>query len=320
MVTFNLFLYTLLTKKDNNKRNSLPYVFKDHRIEKAKSATLFLVQDLGYSMKNAQRAIDRRRLFVNGEKITQKNAIVLGDVRLLEFVPNECENHVVFETKEFALFDKPSGMSVHPTGVRDETTLIDCVKSRYGMEANIVHRLDRETSGLVLVTKRKRDEADLKRLFEERRVKKVYLAYVSGKLVDPLSINAPISKNDTETLRSKVLIDMHNGKPALTDLLPLEYIPTRDISLVRLSPHTGRQHQLRVHMFHVEHPIVGEPLYGQTDHFAGTYLDKQLSMQERIDQTGASRVMLHAQELVFDYKGRHYHIVSKQHFDLSGGL
>ncbi|HSR73974.1 MAG TPA: RNA pseudouridine synthase, partial [Sulfurovum sp.] len=98
-----------------------------------------------------------------------------------------------------------------------------------------------------------------------------------------------------------------------TDFVPLEYDETLDATLLACYPHTGRTHQIRVHLFHVKHPILGDPLYGTTFKTANEYLEEALSPEDRIRETGASRLMLHAQSLSFNF-GPKFHIESKYDF------
>jgi len=293
----------------------LPYIFKKYHLQNEKSAFLYLVQDLGYSAKLAQRAIDRKHLKVNDETIVKKSKIIQGDISLLVFEPAHCDDYVVYENDFFAVFDKPSGMSVHPTGIFKATTLLDCVKNRFGSEANIAHRLDRETSGLVLVSKCKKYEASLKMLFEKKEVQKTYYAYVRGEVTKEIYIDAPLflDKNRT-TIKQLITVDFERGKPSQSDVFPISYDKTNDVTLVKLEPKTGRQHQLRVHLFHVKHSILGDPLYGVREKIAENYLDKKLSKKERLDFTGANRLLLHAQKLEFSYANERYVIESKQDF------
>jgi 23S rRNA pseudouridine1911/1915/1917 synthase len=100
----------------------------------------------------------------------------------------------------------------------------------------------------------------------------------------------------------------------LTIVTPVRYDAALDISLVRAVPITGRTHQIRIHLWHIGYPIVGEPLYGNPIPFREAYLENRLSKKERMQQTGAKRLMLHAQELKFRYDGE-YHLVSKLGFE-----
>jgi 23S rRNA pseudouridine1911/1915/1917 synthase len=194
--------------------------------------------------------------------------------------------------------------------------LIDELKFQYGRDANIAHRIDQETSGLVLCAKNKKSERDIKMMFQERKMKKKYLAMVHGKLDNEMCVEEPIlrAQDDSAVVRMVVKID-ERGKPSKTDFKPLKYFPELDMTLVECYPHTGRQHQIRVHLFHVKHSIVGDPIYGQSEKNMIRFLEKSLSAEERIKLSGASRLLLHASELEFELYGKTYLIKSKVGFE-----
>jgi 23S rRNA pseudouridine1911/1915/1917 synthase len=186
------------------------------------------------------------------------------------------------------------------------------------MDANITHRIDQETSGLVLCAKDKKSEVDIKMMFLERDMKKKYLAMVHGELKEELCIDAPLLRYDDEKsalVRMVVKVDP-SGKQSLTFVKPLKYFPSQNTTLVECSPHTGRQHQIRVHMFHMKHPIVGDPVYGQSEDNIVKYLDRELDRDTRVKISGARRLLLHANELEFDLYGQSYHIKSCVDFEI----
>ena len=171
-----------------------------------------------------------------------------------------------------------------------------------------------ETSGLLLVSSYKKAEKLLKQSFEAKNIKKGYLALARGKIENRLFIDKPIKKNrDFSTIRLKVLIHP-DGKPAQTKIQPIKYFPDINATLVEALPLTGRQHQIRAHLFHVKHPIVGDPIYGVKTDIAIKYLDRELSEEDRIRFTGAKRLMLHANWLEFEYNNVKYKIFSKTDF------
>jgi 23S rRNA pseudouridine1911/1915/1917 synthase len=171
-----------------------------------------------------------------------------------------------------------------------------------------------ETSGLLLASKHKKAETLLKGAFESRTIKKSYLAWVDGKLTEPFTSTKRIkvNKDGYETTKHKVFID-DEGKASHTDFIPLEYDEALDASLVACYPHTGRTHQIRIHLFHVKHPILGDPIYGATYEASNDYLDMIQSEEDRLIQHGAPRLMLHAQSLSFTY-GCNFYIESKCDF------
>ena len=124
-----------------------------------------------------------------------------------------------------------------------------------------------------------------------------------------------INKDDKSgILRSIVKVDP-DGKTSETYFKPLHYFSDLKMTLIACYPHTGRQHQIRVHLFHVKHPIVGDPLYGAPPEITEKYLNRELSSVERIKYTGASRLLLHADELYFIFKDIEYKIKSKVDFE-----
>ena len=288
----------------------MPYVSKDFTIKIPVKAWAFLTKEFGFSMREAQRAIDKKQLLCEGEIVDIKSKLIDGNVTLLVYEPKPRGLKPIYENEMFALFDKPSGVLAHPRNRNTEYSLNDEIKYLYGKKANIVHRLDKETSGLILVSKDKIYESELKRIFEEKRAGKSYIALVRGEIKEPLSINAPILvNNDYDFIKLKVRIDAR-GKEASTEVFPIKYFEDLDATLVQAIPKTGRQHQIRVHLFHVEHSIVGDPIYGQSVKTGAEYLDGKLSERERIQLCGAYRVLLHSQSLRFSFRGIEYNFKS----------
>jgi 23S rRNA pseudouridine1911/1915/1917 synthase len=192
--------------------------------------------------------------------------------------------------------------------------MIDEAQAAYGRDANITHRIDQETSGLLLISKHKESERELKWLFESRAIKKSYLALVHGEFPNTLEVDAPLLRKEDENAAVRMVVKVHDdGKSSQTGFKRLCYYPELDMSLVECYPLTGRQHQIRVHLFHVKHPIVGDPIYGQADEDVIRFLDREISPEERIEKSGASRLMLHANQLCFSH-GPEYCINSKDIF------
>jgi 23S rRNA pseudouridine1911/1915/1917 synthase len=269
---------------------------------------------LGVRQGEAQKIVATKRLRVDGEVVEDSGAVVCGEAEVLQFIPQPKGHAPVFVTPDFALFDKPSGTLVHPTTYRTPQSMLDEIRHHIGKEANATHRIDMETSGLLLASRHKKAEKALKTMFETRGVKKSYLAWVRGRIDAPFEVDVPLRQNtDFSTIKLKMLVDPR-GKPALTHFEPLKYDPLHDATLVRATPHTGRQHQIRVHLFHVKHPILGDPIYGVPMEVAIKYLDKVITPEERLFYMGANRLLLHAQSLDFEYLGVRYRIESEMDF------
>jgi len=152
-------------------------------------------------------------------------------------------------------------------------------------------------------------------MFEKRDMKKKYLALVHGEMKKEISIEVPLLRKEDESAMVRMVVKVdEKGKASKTDVRPLEYFADKDMTLVECSPFTGRQHQIRVHLFHVKHSIVGDPIYGQCEENIIKFLDKELTHEQRINNSGASRLLLHASELEFVFEKCNYHIKSNVDF------
>jgi 23S rRNA pseudouridine1911/1915/1917 synthase len=293
----------------------MPFVVKKFHAPHKQKAFLFLIRELGYSQGEAQRLIAKGRLFINGEPMTDTSGLVEGDFDFVCFEPSTQGLEPLFVTPRFAIFDKPSGVLIHPQNRHTPYSLVDEIKYRFGRDANITHRIDQETSGLVLAARDKESERDLKMMFEARKMQKYYLAMVHGHLKKALTVEAPLLRAPEENTVVRLVIRVHpEGKASKTEITPLEYFPDLDMTLVEAKPYTGRQHQIRVHLFHVKHPIVGDPIYGQKEEDIVRFLDKELTEEERLELGGATRLLLHAHRLDFTYQGTHFSIHSRTDF------
>ncbi len=291
----------------------MPFVKEKFNIPKKMPAFLFIMRTFNFTQGQAQRVLAKGRLLINGESIFNTGESVVGDVEVVYFKPSSKGNSPLFHNKDFMVYEKHSGVLVHPNTMATPYSLLDEIRTIAGDNANAVHRIDMETSGLLLASKHKKAESYLKGSFENRSIKKSYLAWVDGKLTKPFSSYEPIKiNNDYSQSKHKVFISPE-GKASHTDFVPLEYDETLDATLVACYPHTGRTHQIRVHLFHVKHPILGDPIYGATYEASNDYLELTQSYESRLIQHGAPRLMLHAQSLSFTY-GNKFQIESKENF------
>ena len=210
---------------------------------------------------------------------------------------------IIFENEDFLVVDKPSGLVVHPFDHSDEVTLLDFLKEytseMMSIENNItlqdgrkidlggiVHKLDRETSGVMVVAKNQKVFDELKEQFINHTTKKGYVAVVEGNIKEKnFTINAPLGRNKKDYRQSTIASNPRGEfRVAVTDV---EVVELRDdTTLVNLYPKTGRTHQLRAHMASIGHPIVGDVVYG--------------SLKK------GERIMLHAKELTFFVEGKEY--------------
>jgi len=293
----------------------MPFIKRRFYIGKEVKAFLFLMREFKLSQGEAQRFIDKRRVFLgDGEVLKDKSATIRGDIEIILFRADSKNIRPIFQTRDFLVFDKPSGILVHPKDLNTPYSMLDEIRYFGGEGANPVHRIDKETSGLLLASKNSESEKYLKNLFQTKEIKKSYLAWVRGRVEKEFNIEEPIAvRRDYTSSKHKVEISKF-GKYAKTLFKPIYYNRALNISLIECFPITGRTHQIRIHLFHVKHLIVGDPIYGVSNSIAERYLDNKLSKQERIEATGAERLMLHANSLYFKY-GNSYKIFSKMDFN-----
>ena len=224
-----------------------------------------------------QRSIE---LKMNGRAVKPSKSVRCGAVLEIRYLPSlspdvqaeELELDILYEDGDAVVVHKPQGMVVHPAAGNFSGTLvqgllshISNLKERFPgqeMRPGIVHRLDKDTSGVIIVAKHRSSFDFLAAQFADRRVEKKYLAEVKGILSPKCGIvDFPIARDPRN--RKKFTWKRADGKPSVTLYRGLRRV-TPQSSLVQLQPKTGRTHQLRVHMTSIGHPIVGDPLYGRT--------------------------------------------------------
>jgi len=206
---------------------------------------------------------------------------------------------VLLEDSRVLVIDKPPGLLAHPAGDRFTWAVIGLVKrARPEVRVDLVHRLDRDTSGVMVLTKDVEANAMLKEHFKTRSrdLQKVYLAVVRGLVEwDEREVDAPIGTDPTSTVRLRRAVT-ENGLRARTTFTVVQRVPSSGLSLVRCALHTGRTHQIRVHLEHVGHPILGDKLYGHPDEVFLEWLDAGATSAVRT-QVGFPRQCLHAWRL-----------------------
>lgn len=288
----------------------MPFLNQTYFIKEKQKAFLWLMKTLACSQKEAQKILDKGWLTQNHLPI-HKSQSIQGEVELTYFFPSPLKIPIVLQTPYFVIYDKPASLLTHPKGAYNHPSLCDALKNDFGIQANPAHRLDKETSGLLLCSIDKSYEAQLKALFENSKIQKTYLALVRGTIKREQIINAPIlspqkeSKNFNLQIRSILSPD---GKSAKTHIKPLKHF--EDKTLILATPLTGRTHQIRLHLYSIGHPILGDPLYGCDDEHAKLYLETPLNEEQREQYFGAKRLMLHANSLSFDFLGEHYEVLS----------
>jgi 23S rRNA pseudouridine1911/1915/1917 synthase len=233
------------------------------------------VADLtGLSRSYVQKLIASGGLTADGEPV-RANAILEGGTQLrlvvpapvpLELEPEPIDVPVVYEDADLLIVDKPAGLVVHPSPGHAGGTLVNALLARdttYGgiagiQRPGIVHRLDRDTSGLLMVAKTDAAQHGLMAQLKARRIKKTYLALAWGSVSATVGrIEAPVGRDPKHRTRMAVVPD---GRPAVTGYRVRERLP--GWTLLELDLITGRTHQIRVHLDAIGHPVAGDPVYG----------------------------------------------------------
>lgn len=204
----------------------------------------------------------------SGQKL-DANDIVKVDDKQLFAKPDEVALPILYEDSDVIAINKPAGILTHAKGaLNTEPTVASFIKKKLndgmlmGNRAGIVHRLDRDTSGVIICAKNKSSMVYLQKQFSNRKVQKTYLAVVDGIPVPTEArIEVPIARNPK---RPQTFMADMNGRPALTAYKLLKSAHGK--SLLELRPETGRTHQIRVHLAYIGHPIIGDRLYGSAGH------------------------------------------------------
>jgi 23S rRNA pseudouridine1911/1915/1917 synthase len=273
----------------------------------------FLVDVVKLSERLAHKLLKNARIVDHKNRHLQKGKVLKsGYIKVLIFEPITKGLKPLFQTEHFALFDKPSGLMVHPTIRSRAYTLLDEIRYQFGDEAQLVHRIDAETSGLVLVSKNGYANYLLKEMFVKKEFVKKYRAIVENELKEEMLIKKKIGTS--EGLIKLKMQTSKEGKASTTLIRPISYDKVKNQTLVEAIPYTGRQHQIRVHLDSMAHRIVGDPIYGLSEHFVDNFLNHKVEKSERLETTGASRLMLHAYYLEFTFLKRRYVFCSKQEF------
>ena len=233
-----------------------------------------------YSRSVFQKVIEAEAVLVNGQPVKASYRVRLGDeirVWLPELAdeipaPEDIPIEIMYEDEGFTVVNKPPGMVTHPSKGHWTGTLVNALQFHYDSlstlagehRPGIVHRLDRDTSGLLIVAKDDRAHRHLALQFEERTIRKEYLALVSGvPQRDSDYVERLIGPHPTNREKMAIRLPEDGGKSAVTYYEVIERF--RGYAYVRCKPLTGRTHQIRVHLAHVGHPIVADKLYSGRD-------------------------------------------------------
>lgn len=224
---------------------------------------------------------------------------------------------IIFENDQFVAVNKPSGLLSIPDRLGEEVNLKEILKEKYG-SIYTVHRLDKDTSGIIIFAKTEESHKQLSQLFEGREMEKYYVGLVYGKMVNAAGdIDAPIMEHPGKATR---MMTHARGKVSLTQYEVLETF--RLFSWVRFRILTGRTHQIRVHMQHIGHPVVCDEIYGEPKPVLLSALKKnfKLSKSEEGERPILARLALHSQRLGFSLSGETFDLEAEIPKDLRAVL
>lgn len=227
----------------------------------------------------ARKLIDEGHITVNNKLVKASTRLEAGDKVNIELpspvaislLPEEMALKIVYEDSDLLVIDKPAGLVVHPGAGHSSHTLVNALLAhcpdlagiKGSLRPGIVHRLDKDTSGLMMVAKNDLAQASLSSQLKARSVVKKYLALVSGHLSPQQgAIEAPIGRDPSHRQRMAVV---SKGREARTLYRVMKYLG--DYTLVEVTPETGRTHQIRVHLSAIGHPVVGDSIYGKRSPF-----------------------------------------------------
>lgn len=236
----------------------------------------FLAAKTGVSRARAQKLIARQLVFVNGSPAAKSDIIKKTDKISVDFPasepsglkPEDIPIKILYEDDDLMVLSKPPGLVVHPAPGHLSGTLVNALlahtKGLSGVggtdRPGIVHRLDRDTSGLMIVAKTDEAHQGLAAALKKREIRKTYTTLVEGSLPDDEGeIVAPVGRHLKD--RKKMAVSVGRGRDAVTRWRALEHF--KGYTLIEVSLITGRTHQIRVHLQHIGHPVAGDPVYGR---------------------------------------------------------
>ena len=253
-------------------------VLREERIDK------YLAEELGISRSTVKKMIDEGFVLVNGKKV--KASLILseadelfvkdGFIKEASFEAEDIPINIVYEDDDLLVINKKSGMVVHPGNGNTSGTLVNALmhytknlSNKEAFRPGIVHRIDKDTSGLMLVAKNDKAHDILAEGFKNKTIKREYIALVCGVIQEDSGvIDAPIGRDAKD--RKKMCVTSENSKKAVTHFKVLKRY--EHYTLLRLILDTGRTHQIRVHMKYIGHPVYNDPVYGKSYNDFGQFL------------------------------------------------
>lgn len=251
------------------KQLTIPREYHNHRIDQVLASLL-----PEYSRSQISNWIKRETITINHKPCKPKDKVSDGDLIEIEVnftpmdnnfnhcAPEEISLNIVFEDSELLVLNKPAHMVVHPGAGNKEHTLVNALlhhapSLQHLPRAGIIHRLDKDTTGLLVVAKTLQAHTSLIRQMQAREIQRYYITLVQGHVISGGIIDTSFGRHPKNRLKMAVL---QQGKQAITQYtIKKQY---QDYTLLDVSLMTGRTHQIRVHLAHINHPIIGDPLYG----------------------------------------------------------
>ena len=247
-------------------------------------------------LENKFVSVDKKIITKPSHKVTFPAVInlTIPDEPLTEDLPEKIELNIIKSTEEYIVLNKPAGLVVHPGAGNKSGTLLNALLFEYPelnklSRAGIVHRLDKDTSGLMIVARTEKSFKHISDQISKRQVVRTYQAFTAGKIERSGKINAPIARDPRNRQKQAVI---ESGREAISHYKLIENFGF--YSHLEVNLETGRTHQIRVHMNHLGCPLIGDPLYGRRRRFAKNTHQK---LREVIE--GFPRQALHASELSF---------------------
>ena len=225
--------------------------------------------------------IDEGKIIVNGDKVKSGYKLKLNDLVSVDIVEKQAENivpediplNIVFEDDDIIIINKEKGMVVHPANGNYTGTIVNSLMNSHKdnlssingvIRPGIVHRIDKDTSGIIVVAKNDNAHKKLSEQFKVHSIERKYIALVKGIVKeDTITIDKPIGRSTKD--RKKMAITDKNSRNAVTHITVLKRFYSSNVTLVEARLETGRTHQIRVHMASLHHPLVGDEVYGKKD-------------------------------------------------------
>ena len=248
----------------------------EYLLEENNRLDKYISEELNISRSKVQKLVDEGNILVNGKNTKSSYLLKYGDVidtnleldREIDIVGEDIKLDILYEDEYLLVVNKESGMVVHPAPGHYTKTLVNaliyhCNNNLSSVNGNIrpgiVHRIDADTSGVLVIAKNDMVHDNLAKQIKDKTVKREYIALVNGIInEDSATIDAPIGRSDTD--RKKMCVTAFNSKEAITNIYVLERL--NNATLIKCVLNTGRTHQIRVHLDYINHSVVNDPLYG----------------------------------------------------------